>query len=69
MNQRLMTDYLMLQELHKSSVLANAQSWGVKILFVDVILYCNENSVCVNKPRVTCSERLSTADGTVHAYV
>lgn len=60
-----MTNYLMLQELHKSSVLASAQSWGVKILFVDVILYCNENSVCVNKHRVTCSELLSTADGTV----
>lgn len=41
------TNYLdiMFQELHKSSVLANAQSWGVKILFVDVILYCNGNSI------------------------
>lgn len=55
----------MLQELHKSSVLASAQSWGVKILFVDVILYCNENSICVNKHGVTCSELLSTAGGTV----
>lgn len=36
-----MTNYfdLMLQELHQSSVLASAQSWGVKILFVDGILY------------------------------
>lgn len=55
----------MLQELHKSSVLASAQSWGVKILFVDVILYCNENSICVNKHGVTCSKLLSTAGGTV----
>lgn len=31
--------YIMLQELHKSSALASAQSWGVKILFVDGILY------------------------------
>lgn len=49
-----MTNYLnlMLQELHKSSVLANAQSWGVKILFVDVILYCKENVQYMCKLRV-----------------
>lgn len=62
-----MTNYfdIILQELHKSSVLANAQSWGVKILFVDVILYCKENIQYKCKHRVTCSELIPTADGTV----
>lgn len=30
---------IVLQEMQKSSVLANARLWGVKILYVDVILY------------------------------
>lgn len=57
----------MLQELHKSSALASAQSWGIKILFVDGILYWPENSPCTcgNKQRLTCSELVSTAGGAV----
>lgn len=30
---------IVLQELQKSSVLTNARLWGVKILYMDVILY------------------------------